>query len=131
MDGIVTLVDARHISLHLDDAPEAKAQIAFADRILLNKVDLVSENELEALEERVRGINVVAKIFRTTKANLTVDQVLNIHAFDLDHKLSIDGDFCQGSAVRVGAEPTISTQAPTNWCWNPVPTPSAGAVLHS
>ena len=93
LDGIVTLVDARHIRLHLDDAPEAKAQIAFADRILLNKVDLVTENDLEELEERIRGINAVAKIFRTTQANLTVNQVLNIHAFDLDHKLSVDGDF--------------------------------------
>ncbi|MBN8246399.1 MAG: GTP-binding protein [Verrucomicrobia bacterium] len=95
LDGIVTLVDSKHISLHLDDAPEAKAQIAFADRILLNKVDLVSPVEVDALEDRLRGINAVATIFRTTQAGLSVDQVLNIHAFDLDHKLTLDGDFLE------------------------------------
>jgi len=95
LDGIVTLVDSKHIPLHLEEAPEAKAQIAFADRILLNKVDLVSPAELDALEGQLRGINAVARIFRTTQAGLSVDQVLNIHAFDLDHKLTIDGDFLE------------------------------------
>jgi len=95
LDGIVTLVDAKHIPLHLEDAPEAKAQIAFADRILLNKVDLVSSPEVDALERQLRGINAVAKIFRTTQASLSAEQVLDIHAFDLDHKLTIDGDFLE------------------------------------
>ena len=95
LDGIVTLVDAKHISLHLDDAPEAKAQIAFADRILLNKCDLVSAEELDRLAERIHGINAVAKVHRTTQADLSVDLVVNLHAFDLDHKLSLDGDFLE------------------------------------
>ena len=95
LDGIVTLVDAKHISLHLDDAPEAKEQIAFADRILLNKTDLVTPAELDRLEEIIHGINAVAKVHRTTQANLAVDQVINLHAFDLDHKLSLDGDFLE------------------------------------
>ncbi|MBN9691671.1 MAG: GTP-binding protein [Verrucomicrobia bacterium] len=95
LDGIVTLVDAKHISLHLGDAPEAKEQIAFADRILLNKIDLVTPEELAALEERVRSINSVAKIHRTTQASLGADDVLNLHAFDLDQRLSLDGDFLE------------------------------------
>ncbi|HTH47105.1 MAG TPA: GTP-binding protein [Candidatus Limnocylindria bacterium] len=95
LDGIVTLVDAKHINLHLGDAPEAKGQIAFADRILLNKTDLVTPAELDRLEETIHSINAVAKIHRTTQANLAVDQVINLHAFDLDHKLSLDGDFLE------------------------------------
>ena len=82
LDGIVTLVDAKHIGLHLEDAPEAKEQIAFADRILLNKTDLVGKDELEALENKIRSINALARIHRTTQAVLGVDHVLNIHAFD-------------------------------------------------
>ncbi|HAB16468.1 MAG TPA: GTP-binding protein [Verrucomicrobiota bacterium] len=93
LDGIVTLVDAKHIGLHLGDAPEALEQIAFADRILLNKTDLVSGSEVDALENQLREINRVAQIHRTTQANLRADQVLNIHAFDLDQKLTLDGDF--------------------------------------
>ena len=95
LDGIVTLVDAKHILLHLDDAPEAKQQIAFADRILLNKVDLVTPSDLETLEEKIHAINAVAKVFRTTQADLDADKVLNLHAFDLDQKMSLEGDFLE------------------------------------
>ena len=95
LDGIVTVVDSKHILLHLDDAPEAKEQIAFADRILLNKTDLVTPEELVRLEARVQGINAVAQIHRTERSDLSVDKVINIHAFDLDHKLSLDGDFLE------------------------------------
>ena len=95
LDGIVTLVDAKHIGLHLEDAPEAKEQIAFADRILLNKTDLVGNNEVVALEEKIRSINALAKIHRTTQAVLGVDHVLNLHAFDLDQRISLNGDFLE------------------------------------
>ena len=95
LDGIVTLVDAKHIGLHLEDAPEAKEQIAFADRILLNKTDLVGHDEVVALEERIRSINALAKIHRTTQAVLGVDHVLNLHAFDLDQRISLNGAFLE------------------------------------
>jgi G3E family GTPase len=95
LDGIVTLVDAKHISLHLHDAPEAKAQIAFADRIVLNKTDLVTPEELAHLERQVLAINPVAKILHTQQSNLSVDQVIHLHAFDLNHKLTLDGDFLE------------------------------------
>ena len=95
LDGIVTLVDAKHILLHLDDAPEAKQQIAFADRILLNKVDLVTPADLTLLEEKIHAINAVAQVFRTTQADLEADKVLNLHAFDLDQKMSLEGDFLE------------------------------------
>jgi len=95
LDGIVTLVDVKHIGLHLEDAPEAMEQIAFADRILLNKTDLVPASEVDALEERIRGINSLARIYRTTQATLGVDDVLNIHAFDLDQRLRVDEGFLE------------------------------------
>jgi G3E family GTPase len=95
LDGIVTLVDAKHISLHLHDAPEAKAQIAFADRIILNKTDLVTVDELAHLERQVRAINPVAKMLHAQQSNLSVDQVIHLHAFDLSHKLTLDGDFLE------------------------------------
>ncbi len=95
LDGIVTVVDSKHILLHLDDAPEAKEQVAFADRILLNKTDLVTPDELASLERRIRVMNPVAQIHHTQQSNLAVNQVIDIHAFDLDHKLSLDGDFLE------------------------------------
>ena len=68
LDAVVTLVDAKHIRQHWD-ADEAVEQIAFADLILLNKVDLVTTEELDALENRIRQINAIAKIYRTQNSD--------------------------------------------------------------
>lgn len=93
LDGIVTVVDSKHIWDHLDTSPEAKEQIAFADVILLNKIDLVPSSEMERLEGRIRAINVMAKLYRTQDARIEIDRLLNIGAFDLSRKLEIDPNF--------------------------------------
>merc|ERR1712137_186758 len=79
LDGIVTLVDAKHIEQHLDEEKpegaenEAVEQVAFADRILLNKTDLVTEEELVRVEARLRTINKFAPIQRSTQSQVSVD----------------------------------------------------------
>ena len=95
LDAIVTLVDARHIEKHLEEMQEPGEQVAFADVILLNKTDLVTEAELERIERRIRAINGTAKIFRTQNANLPIDQVLDVGAFDLDRALAVDAAFLE------------------------------------
>jgi G3E family GTPase len=92
LDAVVTVVDAKHIQLHWD-ADEAQEQIAFADTILLNKTDLVDNAELEELERKIRGMNAIAKIYRTENARVNMDAVLGVGGFDLSHALSIDPDF--------------------------------------
>jgi G3E family GTPase len=79
----------------LKDAPEAKNQIAFADVILINKTDLVSEADLRELEARIRGINPYAKLHRTERAKIALDEVLGRNAFDLDRILDIEPQFLQ------------------------------------
>jgi G3E family GTPase len=93
LDGIVTLVDAKHVVHHLDDSSECQEQIAFADRILLNKTDLVTPEELERVEQRIRAMNRVARVIRTRRAEVPVADVLDIRAFDLGAKLEIEPDF--------------------------------------
>ncbi len=94
LDAIVTLVDAAHVARHIDTSSECQEQIAFADVLLLNKTDLVeSGRALNALEEKIRSMNSVAKIHRTEKAQIDISEVLNVRAFDLDDKLEIDPDF--------------------------------------
>jgi G3E family GTPase len=83
LDGIVTLVDARHVALHLDDSRECKEQIAFADRVVLNKLDLVTEAEADRVESRVRGINALASVLRARHADVPVEAVLDVGGFDL------------------------------------------------
>ncbi|MCB1800304.1 MAG: GTP-binding protein [Gammaproteobacteria bacterium] len=82
LDAIVTLVDAKHVLQHLD-SDECHAQIAFADVLLLNKRDLVSDGELAELRQRVREINRMAAVYDTQHGALDIDQVLGIRAFDL------------------------------------------------
>ena len=93
IDGIVTLVDAKHVEQHLDTKTpegvvnEAIAQVAFADRLLLNKTDLVSEEELARVDARLRSINQFAPVMHCTHSDVSVNQVLNIHGFDLQRAL--------------------------------------------
>ncbi len=95
LDAIVTLVDAKHILLHLGDSPEAVKQIAFADVILVNKTDLVAPAELDALEKRIKSINAVARVYRTHNAAIDLDQVINVGGFNLERALTVDSQFLE------------------------------------
>jgi G3E family GTPase len=95
LDGIVTLVDARHIQQHLDESDEAQQQVAFADVMLINKTDLVSPAELDELEQRLRRMNAQAQLHRTHQAELPIEAVLNIGGFKLERALEIDPQFLE------------------------------------
>ena len=87
LDGIVTLVDAAHIEQQLGRSDESTEQIAFADVLVLNKTDLVNDESLDRLETRLRDMNRMARVVRSERANVAVDTVLNLSAFDLDQIL--------------------------------------------
>jgi G3E family GTPase len=93
LDAVVTVADAKWLAERLKDAPEAKNQIAFADVIILNKTDLVSGDELREVEARIRAINPYARLHRTQRCNVPLDDVLGRNAFDLDRILTIEPDF--------------------------------------
>src|ERR1700678_3758699 len=84
LDAIVTVVDAKHLPARLADSHEAEDQIAFADVIVLNKTDLVTPEELDAVEATIRGINRFAIIHRPQRAGLPIEQVMDRGAFDLE-----------------------------------------------
>ena len=92
LDAVVTVVDAKHIQQHWE-ADEAQEQIAFADVILLNKTDLVSPQELDELESKIKAMNKMATIYRTQNSELGMDALLGVQAFDLDRALEIDPEF--------------------------------------
>jgi G3E family GTPase len=95
LDAIVTLIDARHIAQQLKSSPVALEQIGFADVLLLNKTDLVPAAELSQLERRLHAINGTATIVRTHNADVALDRVLDLGAFDLDRALARDADFLE------------------------------------
>ena len=93
LDAVVTVADAKWLAARLKDAPEAKNQIAFADVIVLNKTDLVSQAELFEVEARIRAINPYAKLHKTIRCAVPLDAVLDRNAFDLERILDIEPDF--------------------------------------
>jgi G3E family GTPase len=95
LDAVVAVADAKWLSERLKDAPEAKNQIAFADVILLNKTDLVSAAELDEVEARIRGINPWAKVHRTQRSQIPLNEVLGRNAFDLQRILEIEPEFLE------------------------------------
>src|SRR6188474_2538699 len=93
LDAVVTVADAKWLTDRLKDAPEAKNQIAFADVILINKTDLVAPEELSEVEARIRGINPYAKLHRTQRSQVPLNEILGRNAFDLDRILDIEPEF--------------------------------------
>jgi len=108
LDGIVTLVDAKHIEQHLDEVKEegveneAIEQVALADRLLLNKTDLMpAEHDLQRIEARLKSLNKFAPIIRTHNSAVALEHVFGINAFELERVLERDPAF-------LGIEPTHS-----------------------
>jgi len=96
LDGIITLVDAHHLHEHLDDTTgEVKAQIGFADVILLNKTDLVPPARVEEIEATLRGMNGTAALHRTERSVVDLDRVLGVNGFSLKHALDVDAEFLE------------------------------------
>ena len=95
LDAVVTVADAKWLNDRLKDAPEAKNQIAFADVILINKTDLVSPEQLAEVEARIRAINPYAKVHKTERAKIALNEVLGRNAFDLDRILDIEPEFLE------------------------------------
>lgn len=109
IDSILCLADAKHIGLHLEEEKpdgavnEAVQQVAFADRILLNKIDLVSDTELAAVMEQVRSINGVAEVIKTTNSVVDLDKVLGVSSFSIEKTLEVDPDFLEDEEGHAAA----------------------------
>ena len=96
IDSVVCLVDAKHINIHLDEVRpegninEAEHQIAFADRIVLNKLDLVSAEELEDVEDRIKSMNAFATLIKTERSRAPLEKILSLNSFSLDRVVELD-----------------------------------------
>jgi G3E family GTPase len=93
LDAIVTVADAKHLKEQIERAPEAQEQLAFADVVLINKVDLVDDQSLATVERRIRKINPYATIHRTERCGVELPKVLGRGAFNLDRILEVEPGF--------------------------------------
>ena len=118
LDGVVTLVDAKHIEQHLDEEKavgvvnESVQQVAFADRLLLNKIDLVKhEKGLARVEARLREINPFAPIQRCSRSAVDVSSVLGIQGFDLSRTLARDPSFLDVSKAPTRHDAAVGSHS--------------------
>lgn len=115
LDGIITVVDSKYILERLDEVKpdgvinEAKEQVAFADRILVNKTDLVDPSQLPVIEERIRQINTAAEIFRCSRSQVDPKNLVNIKAFDLDQAINYKPNFMANPKAK--HDPAVSSVA--------------------
>ena len=100
LDSIITVVDSEQIEKQMAETETAREQVAMADFLLLNKTDLVAEEQLQALEQKIRGLNPHATIFRTNHSQANLKELLDMHAFNLDRKLEADPEFLNELAQR-------------------------------
>ena len=83
LDAIITVVDAKHAPKQLSECHEAEEQVGFADRLLLSKTDLITPEELAALEARLRAINARAPIAHAHFGETDISEILDIRGFNL------------------------------------------------
>ena len=117
LDGIITVADAKHITQHLDEEKpegvenESVEQIAFADRIMLNKIDLVSEEQLKEVESKIKSINRFAPMYHTENSIIDPANLINIGSFDLEKTLEMDPEFLDTEAEHEHDERVTSTSS--------------------
>ncbi|HLS87302.1 MAG TPA: GTP-binding protein [Burkholderiales bacterium] len=93
LDSILTVVDAKHAPKQLDEFHEAQEQVGFADRILMSKTDLVSEEEVASLSQRLKRMNPRAPIKKVHFGEAPIDEILDIRGFNLNAILELDPQF--------------------------------------
>ena len=98
LDSILTLVDAKHAPMQLNDRQEARRQVGFADQIFISKSDLVDADALDALQHRLKHMNPRAPQKAVHFGEVSIKEVFDLHGFNLNAKLDIDPDFLQDNS---------------------------------
>ena len=129
LDGIVTVVDAGHVSQHIDDSPECIEQIAFADAIILNKLDLIDEDQGASLRDRLQSINPAARYMEAEHAQVPIGGLLDLGGFDIDRALTLNPEFLEPEyPFEWGGLATLKSGS-YRWFFKPGADPSIDAVV--
>lgn len=93
LDAVVSVVDAVHIASQIEQSQEAVEQIAFADVIVLNKIDAASPEQVAGAQAIIQRLNKGAKVVATSRSNVDLEAILDLGAFSLDRAMSLDPHF--------------------------------------
>lgn len=108
LDAVVTLVDSRHFEQSLTEGHEAAEQIAFADIVVLNKVELSDEASLQRIESRIKSMNPLVPIIRTNRSAVALDKIIGVNAFTLDRIVEMEPDFLKTGHYHSHSEAVAS-----------------------
>jgi G3E family GTPase len=127
LDSVLAVVDSKHLPIHIahqesggkgihGNLPEAVQQLMFADRILINKCDLVSPEELDSILRTVSGINSAAQLLTCQHSNVPLTEILNIRAFDASkNKALLESTEATPSLIQVDADGKILKKRVNNF----------------
>lgn len=119
VDGIVCLVDSKYIESHLLEkrnkgaVNESAQQLGFADKILLNKVDLVSRRDIVRIKKTIRNVNGFAELIETTQSCVPLDRILGISAFDVDRMVDLSSEIIEDETQPEDCETDKKCCTPT------------------
>ena len=112
LDGVVCVVDCRHFTANLSgsEGAQMEQQLVYSDRVLVNKVDTVSDDQRRRVESEVRRINSQCDVFATERSHVPVDSILNIRAFDSSlprstHPHAADDECCLSASTPASPAP--------------------------
>jgi G3E family GTPase len=114
IDGVITVVDSYHIFKHLEKGHEASEQIAFADRILMNKTDLIEVEDIQKVEDMLHALNPTAKVIHCENALVDVEDLLHIGTFAMKDKLELHGSTTDTSHLQAVKSFVIREERPLN-----------------
>lgn len=113
LDAFITMVDAVNLEKNLEQSVEAQEQVAFADIVIVNKTDLVTEEQLTRVERKVRVLNPIARLMRSEHSVVDLSQILDVNVFQLDAKLQVDPEFLNEHDHE--HDPTITSVVLHEW----------------
>ena len=119
LDSVLTMVDSKHVNEHLDSKDkgahgglsEAILQLSYADRIILNKIDLITKDQLDILAEKVSAFNPSANIIACERSKVPIEKILNLRAFDATrNKALLETNYDKPSFIKIDSDGKIITK---------------------
>jgi G3E family GTPase len=84
LDSIITLIDAENFDQSVLDTQVGRAQVVYGDILMLNKCDLVAEEQLQTVEQRLRDVKNDARILRASQGDVPLPLLLSVGLFETD-----------------------------------------------
>jgi len=84
LDSIITVIDGENFDFEINNTSVAYSQILYGDILLLNKCDLVNEEQLKSVEKFINKIKKEPRILRSTNSEVGLQTIMSVGLFETD-----------------------------------------------